>query len=202
MHSTIPKQKEGGIVRKCWIKARAKPSGQTPNSASPVGYQTVPQKGCQFLSSLLTSTYFFHLAWFHSLLSVLFGEYPMVLTYQILEVSKGIQALFSPLHEKASSGLHGPFWHMPDLRGFFSHQGRFHNVFLPSLTLKPISRGQNCQVLLLCLFLCLFLWLEHEPLNQLYLHQLSVFNGFLHSLNLALMELALLTRMASNSELY
>ena len=38
---------------------------------------------------------------------------------------------------------------------------------------------------------CCLLVLEHSPFIMVNLHQLSVFNGFLHCLSLAVLELAL-----------
>jgi hypothetical protein len=48
-------------------------------------------------------------------------------------------------------------------------------------------------------FYCL-LGLEHGSLVQIHAHQLSVFKSFLQCLSLAVLELALWTRLALNSE--
>ena len=75
------------------------------------------------------------------------------------------------------------------------------------LALKPEPHGQSCQVLLLT-------GAGTWPLVQLHLHQLSVFYGFLHCLDLAVLEFALASnqdaeefalaqiRLASNSEIH
>ena len=82
----------------------------------------------------------------------------------------------------ASLGLHAgtPLTHeWLTLLAFLSHEGRFYNTFLVSLTPKPELQGQSCQVLLLARTVT-------QPLIQSHLYQLSVFSVFLHCLSFSL----------------
>lgn len=74
------KREEGSIERKYWTKARLKPAGHTPNSAS-LCLMSNCSSDLQCLSALLTAAHFCLLGWFHALLAALLSRFPMALAF-------------------------------------------------------------------------------------------------------------------------
>ena len=136
MYITIPKFKEGSIVRKYWTKVRPKANGQTPSSVSPCLIWK-RSSDLQLLSVLLTITHFSFLGCLYSLLAALLISYAMTLaspTSWVLQGNPGFN--FTASHNGLSRP---PFRDNPDAcltsAAFLSSGDKFHNDFLLSLTL-------------------------------------------------------------------
>lgn len=183
MGYTLSFQREERQVRKYWTKAEWKIAWQTTNSTSPCLMSEHCRSPPPF--SLVDCNALSSLGRFHIVSTAFCGICKAISLhfYRFMKWLFWVSIQKHPCHCQASAGL-------------LSLQGWFYNPSLISLTLKLEPFGQNCQVLLLAREL------EHGPLIHIHFYQLSVFDGSLPYLSLAVLEFPLEVFLFLNSEIH